>query len=201
MQVFVTSLITNLLAPGRGSDTLPLLHQRLAGQAAGSGAPSRLRSVRLVPPGSSETPVFDHARNLAALTAAAPNWPPRTDDLTETAIELVLDREGTFWKHLGPERLRLEILDYPGEWLVDLPMMDQSFQVWSVSLIPIEDGCQYHDLAIEVSALPRIARIFAAGISTIQQDVSRKEAGQWEVCHLEGGGSSWAPSAATSRPE
>ncbi|TPG49273.1 ATPase, partial [Roseomonas nepalensis] len=129
--VFVTSLITNLLALGRSFDTLPSLHQRLAGQAAGSGAPSRLRSVRLVPPGSSETPLFDHARNLATLTAVEPNWPPRTNDLTETAIELVLDREGTFRKHLGPERLRLEILDYPGEWLLDLPMLNQSFQAWS----------------------------------------------------------------------
>jgi hypothetical protein len=136
--VFITSLITNLLALGKGFDTLTAVHERIEGESGGaavgrgeSGETSRLRDIRLVPPGSSDTPVFDHARNLAALAAEAPAWPPRTDDLTETAVELVLRRDGMFRQHLGPERLRLEILDYPGEWLLDLPMLDQSFQTWS----------------------------------------------------------------------
>jgi predicted YcjX-like family ATPase len=127
--VFVTSLITNLLALGRGLDVLPELHRHLE-QGAGAGGASRLRSVRLVPPGSGDTSVFDHGRNLAMLTAEIPAWPPRTDDLTETAVELIIDRPG-LRAHLGPKRLRLEILDYPGEWLLDLPMLEQSFQAWS----------------------------------------------------------------------
>ena len=129
--VFITALITNLLALGRGLDVLPGLHRRLEqGADGGTGAVSRLRSVRLVPPGAGEVPVFDHARNLAALSAEIPNWPPRTDDLTETALELVIDRTG-WGAYLGPWRLRLEILDYPGEWLLDLPMLEQSFRAWS----------------------------------------------------------------------
>lgn len=128
--VFITSLITNLLALGRGRDVLPHLHRKLEEGASGGGSVSRLRGVRLVPPGSGEVPVFDHARNLAALSAETPSWPPRTDDLTETALELAIDRTGVR-AHLGPRRLRLEILDYPGEWLLDLPMLEQSFQTWS----------------------------------------------------------------------
>jgi len=159
--VFVTSLLANLLAMGRGHTSLPALHRALGGAGAGGGgvggldgpggdeaggggpgaggaegaglldAPTRLRSVRLVPPGHGDTPVFDLARNLAALTAPSPDWPPRTDDLTETAIELTLDHTGMVRRHLGARRLRLEILDYPGEWLLDLPLLDQSFPEWS----------------------------------------------------------------------
>ena len=132
--VFVTSLLANLLALGRGLDVLPLLHAALEPRAGGLGGGeegvSRLQGARLVPPGQEQVPVFDLARNLAALTGPNPDWPPRTDDLTETAVELTLGREG-FRSAFGPRRLRLEILDYPGEWLLDLPLLGQSFPEWS----------------------------------------------------------------------
>jgi uncharacterized protein len=32
---------------------------------------------------------------------------------------------------LGPQRRRLEFLDYPGEWLLDLPLLSQDFAAWS----------------------------------------------------------------------
>jgi hypothetical protein len=32
---------------------------------------------------------------------------------------------------LGPQRRRVEFLDYPGEWLLDLPLLGQDFAVWS----------------------------------------------------------------------
>ena len=32
---------------------------------------------------------------------------------------------------LAPQGLRLEFLDYPGEWLLDLPLLGQSFADWS----------------------------------------------------------------------
>ncbi|MFC7738742.1 YcjX family protein [Roseomonas sp. GCM10028921] len=137
--VFVTSLLANLLALGRGLDTLPRLHgalgRSLGGESGGQMA-SRLQGICLAPPGQEEVPLFDLARNLGALTAPAPDWPPRTDDLTETALELTLERDGFLGRQRGPRRLRLEILDYPGEWLLDLPLLDQSFAEWSRQTLP-----------------------------------------------------------------
>jgi hypothetical protein len=124
--VFMTSLIANLLALGRGLNTLPRLQAHLTRTGA-----SQLRAIRLLPPGSGEVPVFEHARNLAILAAAAPDWPPHTEDLGEVALEFVLERQGMLGQRLGPRRLRLEILDYPGEWLMDLPLLEQSFDTWS----------------------------------------------------------------------
>jgi len=132
--VFTTSLLANILAMGRGHDTLPLLRAALEhrpGAAGGGEAASRLRGVRLLPAPSEAVPPFDLARHLAALTAPAPDWPPRTDDLAETAVELLLERPSLLGRQFGPRRLRLEILDYPGEWLLDLPLLEQSFAAWS----------------------------------------------------------------------
>ena len=35
----------------------------------------------------------------------------------------------------GPRTVHLDIVDYPGEWLLDLPLMNQSFEDWSAAAI------------------------------------------------------------------
>ncbi|MFZ0101162.1 MAG: YcjX family protein, partial [Pseudolabrys sp.] len=35
------------------------------------------------------------------------------------------------WVGSGPATLKLKIIDYPGEWLLDLPLLDQSYADWS----------------------------------------------------------------------
>lgn len=125
--VFITSLIQNLLALGQGRDTLPMISRRLASHGG-----SRLRSVRVVPAGVQLLPRFDFAEKFAELSAEQPSWPPRTEDLAEISIELELRRASGFGQRLaGNRRIRLDILDYPGEWLLDLPLLGQSFPEWS----------------------------------------------------------------------
>lgn len=116
--VLLTSLVTNLLALGQGRNTLPALSAALDG---------RLRSVRLEPAGVQSIPWFDAAGHLAQLAApAAPHWPARTDHLSSVALSLTIERRGALaW--MGPRRLRLEFVDYPGEWLLDLPLMGMDF--------------------------------------------------------------------------
>ncbi|MBU8547031.1 MULTISPECIES: YcjX family protein [Roseomonadaceae] len=124
--VFLTSLVANLLAAGAGVNTLPAL-------AAASG--NRLRRARLVPPGIEATPRFDAAAHLEALAADPPRWPERTEDLS--TLEIALDLAPASWLGqargwvAGERRVTLELLDYPGEWLLDLPMLDQSYSDWS----------------------------------------------------------------------
>ena len=81
--VFLTSLLANLLAAGRGRRTLPAL------EAAAGG---RLRTVRPVPAGIEGLPRFDVAAHLAALAADPPAWPARTVDLSSLELTLELDR-------------------------------------------------------------------------------------------------------------
>jgi uncharacterized protein len=127
--VFITSLIQNLIALGEGRDTLPLITRRLA-----SNGGSRLRKVTIDPAGVQTIPYFDFRSKLEALSRHDAAWPPRTEDLSEISITLEIEREGLGQK-LGTRRVRMDILDYPGEWLLDLPLLDQSHGAWSEETI------------------------------------------------------------------
>jgi len=119
--VFLTSLVANLVAAGQGRRTLPAL------EATGG----RLKGVRVVPPGVEATPRFDAESHLAALASHPPHWPARTEDLSTLSLVLTLRRRGMAGGVLPDREVTLDLLDYPGEWLLDLPMLDQGFDAWS----------------------------------------------------------------------
>ncbi len=128
--VFLTSLVANLLAAGQGARTLPALEAACGG---------RLLGARLVPSGVEATPRFDAAGHLAALAADPPHWPGRTEDLS--TLEMTLTVAPASWLGqargllAGDRRVTLELLDYPGEWLLDLPMLEQSYRDWSAETL------------------------------------------------------------------
>ena len=124
--VFLTSLVANLLAAGQGQRTLPALEQAAGG---------RLRSVRVVPAGVQSLPRFDVGAHLAALAADPPAWPGRTEDLSTLELTLEVERRSWLGGVLGTRTVTLELLDYPGEWLLDLPMLDQGFTDWSAATL------------------------------------------------------------------
>ncbi len=122
---FLTSLAANLLAFGAGHPVLPGLARRLKGRQV---------QVGLAPSGASGLPRFDHPRHLAALTQDPPAWPERTSAASMLALDLVIGRE-RLGIGLPPQRLRLELLDYPGEWLLDLPLLRTGFADWSAAVL------------------------------------------------------------------
>jgi predicted YcjX-like family ATPase len=124
--VFITSLINNLLALGKGRDTLPGLRAALS-----SNGVNRLRQIRIAREGATSIPRFDFARKLTELAAGVPSWPAPTEEIALIALEVEIDRASPFTQRLGSRRIRLELLDYPGEWLLDLPLLSQSYKSWS----------------------------------------------------------------------
>jgi predicted YcjX-like family ATPase len=132
--VFLTSLIANLLAMGTGHPALPALRAHID-----KGGRERLRAIRLVPARASTTPRFDYPGKLADLARAQPRWPERTEDLAEIELELEIRPGhgllGQVRSMTGATRLRLELLDYPGEWLLDLPMLNLSHARWSAETL------------------------------------------------------------------
>jgi hypothetical protein len=76
-------------------------------------------------------PLFPAEANARALASAAPHWPAPTHELCGLRIVLRF-RAGGLWRSLALEpELRIDIVDYPGEWLVDLPLLDTDFRAWS----------------------------------------------------------------------
>ena len=122
--MFLVSLLANLLAMGRRLDTLPALSRRLGGG-------ERLVAVSLAPDGLSTVPRFAFEAKRDALVDREPAWPDRTTALSRIAVTLVLARSGVFGRLVGPRQLTVEFLDYPGEWLLDLPMLAEDYASWS----------------------------------------------------------------------
>ena len=117
----LTSIAANLLALSAGRLALPVLSDRLRG---------RRLSVAIAPAGASGIPRFEVEPHTAALAADPPRWPARTTAVSLLALDVDVPREGLL-APLGPQRRRLEFLDYPGEWLLDLPLLSQDFTDWS----------------------------------------------------------------------
>jgi len=121
---FITALVHQLEQAGLQQARLPLW------QVSASG---RLLGVRRVPQQHHHIPSFGYEAGLAALSGEPPAWPAPTRGLSELRLELRYHSRHPLWRHLGGDTAQLfvEIVDYPGEWLLDLPLLQQSYGQWS----------------------------------------------------------------------
>ncbi len=72
-----------------------------------------------------QTPrAFDYDAGLMALTGQPPRWPKSTADWSIARIELTYDRP---WYDIKPRKQLIELVDYPGEWLLDLQLLEWSY--------------------------------------------------------------------------
>lgn len=120
--VFITSLIANLLDRGR----MPGL------VAAKDG---RIEAAFLQPQPDNTIPRFDYENHLAALTAREPHWPDSTRAVSELRLSLKVRPAGLLAGLQGPRVIHLDIVDYPGEWLLDLGLLDKSYDQWSEEVL------------------------------------------------------------------
>ncbi len=125
--VFITSLAHNLLSAMHQPYRMPLL--RVVGEG-------RLVAARLAQASAGPLPRFPYLGNVERMAASPADWPARTRDLSEVEIEIRYLPTGPFGFVMnrfggGTATLRLRIIDYPGEWLLDLPLLAQSFADWS----------------------------------------------------------------------
>jgi len=116
--VFITSLVANLLDRGR----MPGL------EAARSG---RIEAAFLQPQPDDTVPRFAFEDHLAAMTGAAPHWPDSTRAVSELRLSLRVRPSGLLGAVSGPRTIHLDIVDYPGEWLLDLALLDLDYPAWS----------------------------------------------------------------------
>src|SRR5438067_1263587 len=110
--VFITALIHGLTRGGR----FPIFEPFATG---------RIARARLEPQPDDAVPRFDYENHVRALIEER-RWPNSTVDISE--LRLVID----YQRQNGADRtLTLDIVDYPGEWLLDLPLLNENYQQWS----------------------------------------------------------------------
>lgn len=116
--VFITSLVANLMDRGR-------MPQLIA------AAEGRIETAFLQPQPDVTIPRFDYEAHLAAMTGPEPRWPASTRAVSELRLSFKLRRGGLLAGYRGPRTVHLDIVDYPGEWLLDLSLIDKSYGDWS----------------------------------------------------------------------
>jgi predicted YcjX-like family ATPase len=107
-------------------------------------ASGRLRGASLQPnvSGLQHLDAFPYHQNLRDLTGDTPRWPESTEKTRAITIKVTTaDQQGVFGKTMNwvmrqPDSETLAqktvtIVDYPGEWVLDLPLLEQSFDTWS----------------------------------------------------------------------
>ena len=118
--VFITALVHQLLHGGR----LPVFEAMASGRVA---------RARLEPQPDDAVPRFDYETHVRALTVER-NWPESTSRISE--LRLVIEYQSAR-RGARNRTLTLDIVDYPGEWLLDLPLLNMSFAQWSAATLKL----------------------------------------------------------------
>jgi len=119
---FITSLINQLLN-AKVSHNLPFF--------------SVLQNCRLMGVKRDQQPDlklarFSYEAGMQNLTETPPQWPESTKGMSQVRLELKYKKVSGMGRFLTEDAtLLLDITDYPGEWLLDLPLLELDFRCWS----------------------------------------------------------------------
>ncbi|PLR41629.1 hypothetical protein CYR55_02015 [Chimaeribacter californicus] len=128
---FITAFVNQLLHLHSGA-RLPLF---------AAAREDRLLGVKRVPQRDLGIPRFRYDEGLASLYGTPPAWPLPTRGVSEMRLALRFRSQASLLRHLKEtSTLYLEIVDYPGEWLLDLPMLDQDYLSWSLQMAGLLQG-------------------------------------------------------------
>jgi uncharacterized protein len=116
--VFITALVNALLKGAR----LPMFEAFARG---------RITRCYLEPQPDDDLPRFAYEENLGILTATERHWPEGTRRISQLRLTIEYEPQGLIARNLHGGKLHLDIIDYPGEWLLDLPLMHQTWAQWS----------------------------------------------------------------------
>ena len=123
----ITSLVNNISAFGlKGYEERMPRFQEYTSMGITYGGIARARDLSVTR--------FPYGSIMKSLEQDPPVWPESTDGISE--IRLEIRYKNSHWYLMGDEqRIFLDIWDYPGEWLMDLMLLDMEYEDFS-------DKCQ-----------------------------------------------------------
>lgn len=126
--------VTGFSGSGKSTFITSLIHQLRYSNEAGLASflparEQRILEVNILP--SFGYDVFDYHAGIESLSSKPPQWPQPTQSLSSTIVQIVYKRDSMMNRFLGETTtFNIEIRDYPGEWLLDLPLIGQSYINW-----------------------------------------------------------------------
>ncbi len=137
--VFITSLVHNLLHGGR----LPLFEAQKNG---------RISRAALAHQPDDAVPRFQYEDHVAALVNER-IWPDSTRAISELRIFIDFESASGWGRMFSRGSLALDIFDYPGEWLLDLPLLSKDYATFSAEALELAVLPVRHDLSADWRAL------------------------------------------------
>jgi predicted YcjX-like family ATPase len=156
--VFIVALIHNLVHGGR----LPLFK-------AWSGG--RISTAGLEPQPDDTVPRFDYERHVRDLVEER-IWPESTRQIAELRLAIQYESATFLGRNFGSGRLNLDIVDYPGEWLLDLALIGKSYEDWSREAIAFARTPAHYALAAQFLSRAAEANPAAAADETIARELA-----------------------------
>lgn len=129
--IFVTALVQQLTLAAR----LAALGEKNPLPVFRVHAEGRLMGARLEPQPDDAVPRFAYEEHLDVLTGRQGRsqdraWPQSTKRISELRLTLEFERTASLGRR-RPAELSIDIVDYPGEWLLDLTLLEKSYRRWS----------------------------------------------------------------------
>lgn len=115
--VFISALVHNLIHGGR----LPLFEAQKSG---------RIARAFLEEQPDDAVPRFQYEDHVAALVDDRA-WPDSTRAISELRLTIEYESASGWSRLFSAGKLSVDIVDYPGEWLLDLPLLGKSFADFS----------------------------------------------------------------------
>ncbi len=137
--VFITSLVHNLLHGGR----LPLFEAQKNG---------RISCAALAHQPDDAVPRFQYEDHVAALVNER-IWPDSTRAISELRIVIDFESASGWGRMFSRGSLALDIVDYPGEWLLDLPLLSKDYATFSAEALELAELPVRGDLSADWRAL------------------------------------------------
>lgn len=128
---YITSMVNQLLHTST-HDSLPLLT---------AARDKRIVGAKRVPQLNMMVPRFAYDEAMGQIHDFPAQWPEPTRDVSEIRLAIKYKPKKRTKKLLGSDStLYVDIIDYPGEWLLDLPLLDMDFHTWSESQFKALEG-------------------------------------------------------------
>lgn len=77
---------------------------------------------------------FAYEQGVENLSQTPPQWPQSTNGVSQVRLLIKYRNQSGFRRVLSEySTLTLDITDYPGEWLLDLPLLELSYEDWCIA--------------------------------------------------------------------
>ncbi|MGB0894866.1 MAG: YcjX family protein [Parashewanella sp.] len=121
---FITGLVNQLLKSGYPNKGANLPLWQLSREQRLLGVERELQPDLAIPS-------FNYQSAMHSLTQSPSRWPESTRNISQIRLAIHYQPEsGIISKFTDKAKLLVDIIDYPGEWLLDLPLLDLSFSQW-----------------------------------------------------------------------